>query len=209
MRAPTSTVLALLCAAALAGCLGTEEPAAEVEPADASAAVNEPVVVEAPEGEADAPGATLREVPISWQGGFPTGACVPSGPNSCTPAGAGDWNTWHELDVAGAPRSVEATMTWTATAPDTERLWLSLLAWKPCGDTCVEGRVVGEPVLGASPLTLSVAGLALEEGEGLALGVNLDNPLAHPGGLPVYGYVVHDQSFEVEGVLVEEAPGGA
>lgn len=225
MSKPAFALLLALVALAFAGCLdrdpgeaavvpasgGEIAPAsptpAETSPASAPAQAPMPEDPASAEEGGGAPDVVVRETPFAWEGNFPVAACVPSGPRACVGEHVGTWKTWEFLPLTGEATLVEATLSWEAAAPDTEELSLALLMWKSCGADCWQGRVVGDPVLGASPVTLSIASPEMDPGyEGLGLMVGQKRPLFAPAGLPLLAYVQHEQPFSVEGILVEEAP---
>ena len=145
-------------------------------------------------------------VPIAYEGRTGTGACVPSGLSSCrgTPMSVSGENTWFTVEHAGVPQNISLTVTWDAPSPATEKLRVRLLATKSCGDGCIEGRAVGEPAVGPSPLTLNAPALDLGQGESVGIVVGNARVVPNPPIL-FFGYSL-EQAFKVEGELLVLAP---
>lgn len=200
----------------LAGCVDPdasgETPAAAADPASpASASPGTPAA--APAGKATpheepaanaTPDAPPQEVttPLAWDGSLGAGVCAPAGPGACFGGTFTKQSRVLPIEAPGAPARFAATVTWTASSPLTNELFVVLARTKSCGDGCFEGQNLGTPASGPSPLTLEVGDLpALAEDEFLAVFVSQGRLTPEP----VYAYARAPQDFHLEGSVVSMA----
>lgn len=190
----------LLGLALVAGCLSNGDP---VETASTDGAAAPPA-----SGNGNATSIAVpaleplaQTLAISYEGKTGSGACIPTGPTSCTsaPVGTDSENTFYEPEYPGSPTSASLTITWSATTPLTAKLGAGFFAIKSCGENCIEGSVVGEYVTGPSPLTLAAPTIALGENETLAIHVGYTDDIP-TGPVPIFWSL--EQAFLVEGELV-------
>lgn len=203
------SILVLGVLATLAGCFSPEPiDAASAEPAEPAAPVAASMAA-APGAEGAAP-LVAATFPYAMEGRTGSSLCAPSGPNSCRGTSiSGGENTFTELAYEGQPQAVDATLTWSAATPATERMHLAVFAARSCGDGCIEwgGDGFFEMVAGVSPLSLSASDVFLAEGETLMMSIGLDRSL--PPTSPVYFFYSVEQAFAVEGSVVALVPATA
>lgn len=196
-------------ALALAGCFSPDEPVesgtledpAPVETAAASGASSTAASEAA--GSAEPSPQVAKEFPISFAGKTSTRLCAPAGPNTCAGPGLGSpENTFVELEYDGVASTVEATLTWSATTPLNNEMYIVVFALRSCGDNCHEmtDESYRQFATGPSPLALMASNVKLAEGEMLGMHVGVVDPTPRPPA-PIYADYGIEQAFSVEGTL--------
>lgn len=164
---------------------------------DATATVTDPQVTGAEEN-------VSREFPFAIDGKTGTMACVPSAPNTCTglPLGTDSEGTFEPLVFEGTPTHVAATLTWTATTPASQEMYVNVFALRSCGDGCMEwdDEMFSAFASGTSPVTLDASGITLREGESLYIHTGRVDPLPDTPS-PVFMFYSVEQAFHLEGLV--------
>lgn len=149
--------LALL-AAATAGCLGSEEPAAEVVentscPADApcqDCSAEADCLAWTPEPNATALPATVRAVPFEFTGNTGGALCPPAGRSHCVTI---EESRIDAPELQGAqPLALVANVTWTAATPATTEFYVSVLVDQ--GEGWEWDPETSPSIAGASPIAV-------------------------------------------------------
>lgn len=186
----------------MAGCVGTdpETSAAHQAPTRAASPSSEPSpspAGAAPDALANASRPTTT--PLAWDGRLSATACVPQELHVCgRPSAPGlEDDNLLELSFPGVPRSLSATLSWTAASPLTEKLGANVFIVKSCGDGCWEGTAISDPVQGPSPLSLAMD--LPTPGEDEMLAIYVFQPGLFPD--PLYGYARTEQAFRLDGAV--------
>lgn len=194
------TLPLLLALALLGGCLGSpdaETAAVQNAAVDAAADASANATADAaPAGPAE------RIAPFAFEGNTGTWACAPSGPDSCTglPTGVDSENTFAPLEYEGNASAVTAMLTWTASTPATDTMYISVFAVRSCGEGCFEATEESywAVVEGVSPLALDATGIELAPEETLYIHVGVASHTPQP---PVPFFYGVDQAFSLEGTV--------
>ena len=196
--------IALALALMLAGCFASQ-PEEEV----GAASVDEPsVAAMTASGNVAAidPTWVPKTFRFEYEGTTSLSHCLPAGPGSCVGAlGTSEENTFFELDDRGPPVGVVANLTWSATTPATEEMIFRASVQRDCRDECTDEDFQTMEVRGASPLSIVALEFTFEEGDRIALSVELVSALPEPQPPLVYSSSL-PQEFAVEGTLVALVP---